>query len=143
MNDSVHPEGKPEDLAPVEEPSIPTLAPTKTFSIRKAYFLGAAAGAFLPIIMIIVKIIMCRYGMHNLGDILSAFGWCALTPAFAGAVLTAVAAGIGLSAGRRADARGGTGGRAFRGARIGLGIGVALSLLIGAIPALMILFPDC
>lgn len=143
MNDSVYPEGKPEDVAPAEEPQIPSPGAAPRFSIRKAYYLGAAAGAVLPIIMIIAKIIMCRYGVNNLGDILSAFGWCALTPAFAGAVLTAVAAGIGASVGRRADAKAGTTDRAARGGHTGLGVGVALSLMIGAIPALMILFPDC
>ena len=109
----------------------------------KAVLLGAAAGMVLPLVAITFKIIGCHYGLGQIGDIISVLGMCGLPPLIVGAGITAAGCSIGAAAGKRADARTSSGNRASRSGWIGTIIGMVISLILSALPALMVMFPDC
>ncbi len=109
----------------------------------KAVLLGTAAGMVLPLIAITFKIIGCHYGLGQIGDIISALGLCGLPPLIVGAGITAAGCSIGAAAGRRADARMGGSNHHSRAAWIGSVVGMIISLVLSALPALMVMFPDC
>jgi hypothetical protein len=111
--------------------------------VLKAILLGAAAGVVLPLIVIVLKIGGCHYGLAQINDIISAIGLCALPALIIGAGITAGAGSIGTSAGTRADAREGSHHRVRRAGWVGIGIGMFISLIASVVPALMLLFPDC
>ncbi len=132
----------PEAQSPQEEAtSKKSAAPNRI--ILRGVLLGAAVGLLLPLTAIIFRIIGCHYTLAHLSDISSAAGMCLLPALVAGAVLSGAAASIGESIGVRADRRMGSTHRANRGGWIGTGIGIFLSLVIGAVMALMLMFPDC